>query len=41
MQYIATSDAGRSLLGLSHQREVRTMTSDFDRAVFDELWLTG
>ncbi len=32
-------DDGRILLGISHYRDVRPMTSDLDIAVFDETWL--
>ena len=32
-------DDGRVLLGISHYRDVRPMTSDLDMAIFDELWL--
>jgi hypothetical protein len=32
-------DDGRILLGISHYRDVRPMTSDLDLAVFDEAWL--
>lgn len=34
-------DDGRILLGISHYREVRPMTSDLDMAIFDEAWLAG
>jgi Neuraminidase (sialidase) len=34
-------DDGRILLGVSHYRDVRPMTSDLDVAVFDEAWVTG
>jgi hypothetical protein len=34
-------DDGRILLGISHYRDVRPMTSDLDMAIFDELWLQG
>jgi hypothetical protein len=34
-------DDGRILLGISHYRDVRPMTSDLDVAVFDEAWLEG
>jgi predicted neuraminidase len=33
-------DDGRLLLGISHYRDVRPMTSDLDLAIFDEQWLT-
>lgn len=32
-------DDGRILLGISHYRDVRPMTSDLDMAIFDEAWL--
>jgi len=32
-------DDGRILLGISHYRDVRPMTSDLDMAIFDEEWL--
>ena len=32
-------DDGRILLGISHYRNVRPMTSDMDMAIFDEEWL--
>lgn len=32
-------DDGRLLLGISHYRDVRPMTSDLDLALFDEAWL--
>ena len=32
-------DDGRILLGISHYRDVRPMTSDLDMAIFDEMWL--
>lgn len=32
-------DDGRILLGISHYRDVRPMTSDLDMAIFDETWL--
>jgi Neuraminidase (sialidase) len=32
-------DDGRILLGISHYRDVRPMTSDLDVAIFDEEWL--
>lgn len=32
-------DDGRILLGISHYRDVRPMTSDLDVAIFDEDWL--
>jgi hypothetical protein len=32
-------DDGRILLGISHYRDVRPMTSDLDLAIFDETWL--
>ena len=32
-------DDGRILLGISHYRAVRPMTSDLDMAIFDEQWL--
>jgi hypothetical protein len=32
-------DDGRILLGISHYRSVRPMTSDLDMAIFDEEWL--
>jgi Neuraminidase (sialidase) len=32
-------DDGRILLGISHYRSVRPMTSDLDMALFDEQWL--
>lgn len=32
-------DDGRILLGISHYRDVRPMTSDLDLAIFDEAWL--
>jgi hypothetical protein len=32
-------DDGRILLGISHYRDVRPMTSDLDMAIFDEPWL--
>jgi len=32
-------DDGRILLGISHYRDVRPMTSDLDMAIFDEDWL--
>jgi len=32
-------DDGRILLGISHYRDVRPMTSDLDVAIFDETWL--
>ena len=34
-------DDGKILLGISHYRNVRPMTSDLDMAVFDEKWITG
>lgn len=34
-------DDGRILLGISHYRDVRPMTSDLDMAIFDERWLQG
>ena len=34
-------DDGRILLGISHYRNVRPMTSDLDMAIFDEEWLQG
>lgn len=34
-------DDGRLLLGISHYRDVRPMTSDLDMAVFDEAWLVA
>jgi hypothetical protein len=34
-------DDGRILLGISHYRDVRPMTSDLDMAIFDELWLSS
>lgn len=34
-------DDGRILLGISHYRDVRPMTSDLDMAIFDEQWLIG
>ena len=34
-------DDGRVLLGITHYRDVRPMTSDFDLAIFDEQWLAG
>jgi hypothetical protein len=34
-------DDGRILLGISHYRDVRPMTSDLDLAIFDEQWLQG
>ena len=34
-------DDGRILLGISHYRDVRPMTSDLDVAIFDEEWLAG
>jgi hypothetical protein len=34
-------DDGRILLGVSHYRDVRPMTSDLDIALFDEAWLEG
>jgi len=34
-------DDGRILLGISHYRDVRPMTSDLDMALFDEAWLRG
>jgi len=33
-------DDGRILLGISHYRDVRPMTSDLDMAIFDEAWLS-
>lgn len=33
-------DDGRILLGISHYRDVRPMTSDLDVAIFDEEWLS-
>ena len=33
--------SGRILLGISHYRDVRPMTSDLDMALFDEAWLAG
>jgi len=33
-------DDGRILVGVSHYRDVRPMTSDLDMALFDEEWLT-
>ena len=32
-------DDGRILLGISHYRDVRPMTSDLDMALFDEQWI--
>ncbi|MBP1990406.1 sialidase family protein [Paenibacillus eucommiae] len=32
-------DDGRILLGISHYRDIRPMTSDLDMAIFDEAWL--
>jgi hypothetical protein len=34
-------DDGRLLLGISHYRDVRPMTSDLDLAIFDEAWLAA
>lgn len=34
-------DDGRILLGISHYRDVRPMTSDLDMAIFDEEWLNA
>ena len=34
-------DDGRILLGISHYRDVRPMTSDLDVAIFDEQWLAA
>ena len=34
-------DNGRILLGISHYRNVRPMTSDLDLAILDEQWLQG
>jgi sialidase-1 len=34
-------DDGRILLGISHYRDVRPMTSDLDMAIFDEIWLAA
>jgi len=34
-------DDGRILLGISHYRDVRPMTSDLDLAIFDEGWLNS
>jgi Neuraminidase (sialidase) len=34
-------DDGRILLGISHYRDVRPMTSDLDVAIFDEEWVAG
>lgn len=34
-------DDGRILLGISHYRDVRPMTSDMDMAIFDEAWLSN
>jgi len=37
---LAQLDDGRILLGISHYRDVRPMTSDLDLALFDEAWLS-
>ncbi|HCU35461.1 MAG TPA: hypothetical protein DGT21_08375 [Armatimonadetes bacterium] len=34
-------DDGRILLGISHYRDVRPMSSDLDMAIFDEEWLNS
>ena len=34
-------DDSRILLGISHYRDVRPMTSDLDLAIFDEGWLNS
>lgn len=38
-QSLIQLDDGRILLGISHYRDVRPMTSDLDMAIFDEEWL--
>ena len=38
---LAQLDDGRILLGISHYRDVRPMTSDLDLALFDEQWLAA
>ena len=34
-------DDGQLLLGISHYRDVRPMTSDLDLAIFAEAWLAA